>query len=100
AAYDRRRQSLGLVAHQQQIRLRGRLFQRLEQRVGCGRIHCLRRDDDGNLRASAMCGKMGEVDELAYAVDRDRIDTCRIAVLVEGVRLDEPQVGMRAVSDV
>src|SRR5215472_2871023 len=88
------------MAYQDEVGTRRRLFERLEQCVGRGRIHQLCWNDDGHFRALTVRRQLCEIDELANAIHHDLVERCLVALLVALDRLDQPQVRVRARSRV
>jgi hypothetical protein len=88
------------MAYEQQKCSGRRFLERLEQRVGRGRIHRFGRRDQRHLGALAVRRQLAEGDQLAHALDADGIDRRRVALVVVGHGLDELQVRMCSLTHV
>ncbi len=81
ARHDRGGKSCRLIGHEDQKGTGRGLLERLQQRVGRSRVHALGRRDDGDLRTLAVARELDEVDQRAYAFDRDRLGGRQFAAL-------------------
>ena len=97
ARADRRQQPAGRVTDQQQQRVRRRLLERLEQRIGGVRVQVVGRIDDHHAPAALGRGHTQEMVGRAHVVDDDF--RARLAGLLVDPALEGPQVRMSAGGD-
>ncbi len=88
------------MRHEDEVRRRRRLLERLQQRVRRGEVHVFRGSDDRHLGAPAVTRQLYPFDERANAVHGYRVLHLHLTVFVDEERLDHLQVGMLAGHDV
>ena len=87
------------MADQQQVGSCRRLLERLQKRIRGRGVEHIGRQDDSDLRASSMTRQLRKLDQVADGFDSNRIDRCRIAVVVVDNGFYKPQVRVGATFD-